>query len=180
MTSRIKMVGARTPKLRMFKRSGPLRGKRASIVITDASGPIPSEDGISWTADHVIDDPREPRITPTGILDHRGMMLLRVAVPIKVPMGFAIPQVNPPERDEVETLVPEDMLAVSEVGLGIGFVTPEEAEESEEDQASMLMQLIEAALEHTNGDKVAAKALLAEQGIEITFKDEIEPKDATP
>lgn len=135
-----------------------------------AAGPVPSDDGsISWTADHVIDDPREPHITPIGILDARGMMLLRVSIPIKVPMGFAIPQPNPPEADEVETIVPEDMLAVSEVGLGVGYVTPDEVEGDVEPDIG---SIIEAAMEEAGGDREKLQAILADLGIGIQFREE--------
>lgn len=97
------------------------------------SGPIPGEDGsISWTADHLVDDPREPILTPIGVLDARGQMLVRVRVPIKVKMGFHLPHQNQ-EPDEVETIVPEDMLAVSDCGMGLESLTPEEAEEEEDE-----------------------------------------------
>jgi hypothetical protein len=83
------------------------------------------------TADHVIDDPREPRIVPTGILDERGMMLVRVTIPIKCKMGFA--RMLPEDPGEVTTIVPEDMLAVSDIGEGLGFVEPHEVEGDEDE-----------------------------------------------
>jgi hypothetical protein len=61
----------------------------------------------------VVYEEREPTITPIGILDHRGMMLLRVTVPIKQTIGFHRPP-GPRDADEVETILPEDMLAVSD------------------------------------------------------------------
>lgn len=135
------------------------------------AGPVPSDDGsISWTADHVIDDPREPHITPIGVLDARGMMLLRVSIPIKVPLGFAIPQVREPEADCVETIVPEDMLAVSEVGLGVGYVTPDEVED--DDEGPDLAAMIEAAMEEAGGDREKLKTILGDLGVEIQFREE--------
>lgn len=40
------------------------------------------------TAQIVIDDSRTASATPTGILDARGEMLMRVTQPIKQPLGF--------------------------------------------------------------------------------------------
>lgn len=137
------------------------------------AGPVPSDDGsISWTADHVIDDPREPHITPIGVLDARGMMLLRVSIPIKVPLGFAIPQVREPEADCVETIVPEDMLAVSEVGLGVGYVTPDDLEGEDEEDGQDIGAIIEAAMEEAGGDREKLKTILGDLGIEIQFREE--------
>jgi hypothetical protein len=84
------------------------------------------------TADHVIDDPREPTITPLGVLDHRGKMLLRVTVPIKQKMGFHT--FIQPEPDEVETILPEDMLAVSDIGVGIAHLEPHEVDGPDDDE----------------------------------------------
>ena len=94
---------------------------------------IPADMDFSMTADHLIDDPREPIITPIGVLDHRGMMLVRVRIPIKVEMGFAIPN-RSQEPDEVEAILPEDMLAVSDIGEGVGHVSPDEAEAEDDDE----------------------------------------------
>lgn len=106
---------------------------RRYLAERPAAGPIPSCDGdISWTADHLVDDPREPIITPLGVLDARGMMLVRVRIPIKVPMGFHSP-VKSPEPDEVEAILPEDMLAISDVGMGVAHVDPGEAADPDED-----------------------------------------------
>lgn len=91
---------------------------------------IPADADFSMTADVVVDDPREPVITPIGVLDARGMMLVRVRVPIKVPMGFHSP-VDDPEPDEVEAILPEDMLAISDVGMGVESVTPDEVEDDD-------------------------------------------------
>ncbi|AFU86810.1 hypothetical protein D869_gp104 [Caulobacter phage CcrRogue] len=99
----------------------------------DRSGPIPTYDGdYSFTADHLIDDPREPNIVPIGLLDERGEMLLKVHMPIKVKMGFALPPSDRDDADEVVAYVPESQLIVSDIGLGQGFVTPKEADEAED------------------------------------------------
>jgi hypothetical protein len=136
------------------------------------AGPIPSEDGgISWTADHVIDDPREPRVTPTGVLDHRGMMYLRVAMPIKVKMGFHLPGVRE-AHDEVHTVVTEDLLSISDCGEGIGSFSPDEVEDDEEeDEAERIAVIIREAMEQANGDEEALRTILAEFGIEITITE---------
>lgn len=115
------------------------RLRRVSAVIngrrTRAYYAHEDEDGdVSLTADHVIDEPREPSLVPTGVLDANGQMLVRVTIPIKVPMGFAIPN---PRRDgagEVETIVPENMLQVSDISAGLGFLTPEEVEGGPEEE----------------------------------------------
>lgn len=102
-----------------------LRGPSSAYIHAD-------EDGfVSATADHVIDDPRQPRIEQTGVLDERGQMLCRVTVPIKVKMGFHIPGQEPVD-EEVCSIVPEDMLQVSDCGVGLGHVTTEELEEEDE------------------------------------------------
>lgn len=93
---------------------------------------IPADMEFSMTADHLVDEPREPIITPTGVLDHRGMMLVRVRIPIKVEMGFVVPN-RSQEPDEVEAIMPEDMLSVSDIGVGVAHVTPEEAEDDEDE-----------------------------------------------
>ncbi|AXQ68520.1 hypothetical protein HOT99_gp097 [Caulobacter phage CcrBL10] len=100
------------------------------------SGPIPTYDGdYSFTADHLIDDPREPNIVPLGLLDARGEELLKVHMPIKVKMGFALPPSDRDTADEVVAYVPESQLIVSDIGLGQGYVTPKEADEAEDLEA---------------------------------------------
>jgi hypothetical protein len=134
---------------------------------------LPSEQEFSITGDVVAWEEREPRITPTGVLDHRGMMLVRITVPIKEHIGFARDLDIEREPDEVETILPEDMLAVSDCGLGVGFVTPAEVDGGEEDDEGvtpeMMHDIIRAALEKCDGDADAARALLAEMGIEVEF-----------
>lgn len=101
-------------------RAAWVRPRRPTYV---RGGIIPSDQDFGMTADMVVDDPREPQIQPIGILDERGQMLCRVTVPIKVPMGFHSPQRGMPVGDEVETIVPEDMLAITDVaGGGLGYV----------------------------------------------------------
>lgn len=94
---------------------------------------IPADMEFSMTADCLVDEPREPIITPIGVLDHRGMMLVRVRIPIKVEMGFAIPN-RSQEPDEVEAILPEDMLSVSDIGVGVAHVSPEEADEEYDEE----------------------------------------------
>ena len=106
---------------------------RRYLAERPTGGPIPSDDGsISWTADHLVDDPREPIITPIGVLDERGMMLVRVRIPIKVAMGFHKMWENT-EPEEIEAIIPEDMLAISDCGMGVESMTPEEADDDYED-----------------------------------------------
>lgn len=149
--------------------AGPAQRTRAAMI------PCDSDYGV--TADHIVYEEREPTITPTGVLDHRGMMLLRVTVPIKVPIGFH----RPPGRDEateVETILPEDMLAVSDIGVGLGYLEPHEVDDQDQDEddpdaaasAETLEKVIRAALEKTNGDPAAAKELLADLGIDVEFE----------
>lgn len=130
---------------------------------------VPSEMEMGVTADFVVYEEREPRITPTGILDSRGMMLLRVTVPIKEEIGFVKPRMMESEPDEVETILPEDYLAVSDCGLGVGFVTPEEVEGDEDEHAAQIRSIINAVLEKCDGDPDLAKEMLAELGLEVEF-----------
>lgn len=119
---------------------------RRYLAERQTAGPIPSDDGsISWTADHLVDDPREPIITPVGVLDHRGMMLVRVRIPIKVAMGFHKAWEND-EPDEVEAILPEDLLSISDIGAGVGHVSPEEAgdeDEGEDEEDGSVVNLSE-------------------------------------
>lgn len=118
----------------------------------------------------VIDDPREPTIVATGVLDANGDMLLRVTTPIKVKMGFAIPTHD--EADEVVSIVPESLLGVSDSGLGVGFVTPEEAEaydgeHDEEDDAPQGLRVVatpELIAAHT-ALEAATRATAAQVGM---------------
>ncbi|AFU88640.1 hypothetical protein CcrSwift_gp322 [Caulobacter phage CcrSwift] len=95
--------------------------------------PVHDEMDYAASASTVVDDPREPSIVPTGVLDAAGEMLLKVHMPIKVPLGFAIPPVDRDDADEVVSYVPESQLIVSDIGLGRGYVTPEEADAGEID-----------------------------------------------
>lgn len=92
---------------------------------------VPTEMEMGITADVVVEDPREPRIEPLGILDARGQMLCRVTVPIKAEIGFV--KRRPPVLEEVSTIVAEDMLAVSDVpGTALGFVDESEIEDGDD------------------------------------------------
>jgi hypothetical protein len=96
-------------------------------------GMIPSESEFGMTADVVIDDPREPRIEPIGIFDARGKMLCRVTVPVRGKMGFHTSRTE--VLDEVSTIVPEDMLAISEdTGAGLASVDIDDMEADFEDE----------------------------------------------
>ncbi|USN15635.1 hypothetical protein KIKIMORA_05170 [Brevundimonas phage vB_BpoS-Kikimora] len=131
------------------------------------SGPIPGEDGsISWTADHLVDDPREPIMTPTGVLDSRGQMLVRVRVPIKVKMGFHLPHESR-EPDEVETIVPEDLLAVSDCGMGVESLTPEEADDGDGDDEDAPPPLNRDGLEENQVRLSDVLRTLTHQGVEV-------------
>ena len=97
------------------------------------AGLIPLEGDYAITADHVIDDPRDPSIGPTGIFDERGQMLYRVTVPVKVKMGFALPT-REAQQEEVSFVVAEDMLVVTDIeGTGLAYVDPRELELEEGD-----------------------------------------------
>ncbi|USN13842.1 hypothetical protein KABACHOK_00050 [Brevundimonas phage vB_BpoS-Kabachok] len=119
---------------------------RRYLAERQTAGPIPSDDGsISWTADHLVDDPREPIITPVGVLDHRGMMLVRVRIPIKVAMGFHKMWENQ-EPEEVEAIIPEDMLSISDIGAGVDHVPPEADDDDDEDGSTVNLSEVLSAL----------------------------------
>jgi hypothetical protein len=128
---------------------------------------IPEDMEFGMTADFIAYEEREPRITPTGVLDHRGMMLVRITVPIKEHIGFARDLDVEREADEVETILPEDMLAVSDCGLGVGFLTPDEVEDP--NHAEQMQALVHGALNKFNGDAEKAREFLASLGIDIEF-----------
>lgn len=89
-------------------------------------------DDMGMTSSVVVDDPRQPRLEATGILDPRGKMLVRVIMPIKAPLGFQTPGRRHVE-DELEAIVPEDLLRVSTQG-GVGSIrTGEDEDEYEYD-----------------------------------------------
>ncbi|ARB13851.1 hypothetical protein Ccr2_gp320 [Caulobacter phage Ccr2] len=122
--------------------------------------PVHDEMDYAASASTVVDDPREPSIVPTGVLDAAGEMLLKVHMPIKVPLGFAIPLVDRDDADEVVSYVPESQLIVSDIGLGRGYVTPEEADAGEIDGH-------EAHEEHPGQASIripATKAVIAAHG----------------
>lgn len=162
------------PLSRWIAQREPYRGGYAGpseVNLRTRAAILPTDQEFSLTGDVVAWEEREPRITPTGVLDHRGMMLVRVTVPIKEHIGFARDLDVEREPDEVETILPEDMLAVSDCGLGVGFVTPDEVEGADEavNSPETIHAIINAALEKCEGDPEAAKALLAELGIEVEF-----------
>ncbi len=97
------------------------------------AGFFPTSDGDYFvTADHVIDEPREPTIVPIGVLDAQGEMLVRITIPVRLPtIGFHLPPGSGQEADCVEAILPENMVAVSDIGVGIGHVTPAEIEDDE-------------------------------------------------
>lgn len=131
---------------------------------------IPADMDFSMTADHLVDDPREPIITPLGVLDHRGMMLVRVRIPIKVAMGFHKAWTND-EPDEVEAILPEDMLSVSDIGAGVDHVDPDEVDDEDEDDGGSTVNLSEVlkAL-HSQGLKV---------NVDVEFVDAEAPEGPT-
>lgn len=137
---------------------------------------IPADMDFGVTADHIVYEEREPRITPTGILDHRGMMLVRITVPIKEEIGFARDLEIERQPDEVETILPEDMLAISDCGLGVGYVRPHEVE-GDDASPEMIERIVRAAIAKCDGDPDAAKAMLAEMGIDVEF-DTVDAEDA--
>lgn len=100
-----------------------------------SAGPVPIGDGdVSWTADHVIDEPREPVIVPIGVLDSRGEMLVRITMPIKQRMGFNTGSADwrGEVEDTVETVIAQDMVSVSDCGAGIAHIEPHECEGEDE------------------------------------------------
>lgn len=79
------------------------------------------------TADHVVDDPRQPRLIPTGVLDANGEMLVRVYLPIKCRLGFHIPNERDVE-DEVLMILPESQISIAEDMPGSGYGHIEDSE----------------------------------------------------
>jgi len=144
-----------------------------STWVRTRSGMLPSETEYGMTADHLIDDPREPYVMPTGLLDSRGVMLLRITVPIKVAMGFEFPAKDE-EPDVVETILPEDYLSVSDIGIGTAWIDYRDVEPEAE---PTIEEIVRAALEHADGDPELAKAMLLEHGIEAEFTIEPKPEE---
>ena len=68
----------------------------------------------AYTAATVIDDPRQPRIIRTGILDRRGEMIVRVVQLQRVPMGFATG--CQPQPDSITTWLPESLVQITQPG----------------------------------------------------------------
>lgn len=106
--------------------------KKTTAGIKARGGLFPAEQDYNATADHVLDDPREPRMVATGVYDASGEMLIRVTMPIKQRMGFATPGWQNEEGDEVEMVIAANMLNVSDGGHGCGHVSPDELEDYEE------------------------------------------------
>lgn len=103
------------------------------------------------TADHVIDDPRQPRIQATGVLNEQGEMIFRVAVPIKLArIGFG-PHPDAPaldEEDEVHFIVTENQLHVIEDAVSpesIGYLTLEDVGDGGEEEDDEEIDIEEAA-----------------------------------
>lgn len=130
----------------------------------------PNEDGgISAGTTMVVDDPREPRIIATGILDEHGDMLCRVVVPIKLKQaGFLqFDEVD----DEVVAIVPDSMLHVVDVaGEGVGFVDLSEVS-PEQEAFDEFAQQIEALVDHLEADQpllAELKKVLWEEAPDLT------------
>lgn len=95
---------------------------------------IPADMDFSMTADHLVDDPREPRVMPTGVLDERGNMICRIFIPIKQQLGFYTggnAWTGDCEEDVV-LMQTADMIQMSDIGIGIESVDPSELEGDEE------------------------------------------------
>lgn len=103
------------------RRLKPLNATKSAYVNYDEDGDI------SMTSDTYIEDQRQPILTPTGVLDASGDMIIRVAMPIREKVGFAIPNPkNPP--DMVEYLAPAESLTIVEENMGgVSSVTEAEA-----------------------------------------------------
>ena len=107
---------------------------------------LPADAEYGMTADHVIDEPRQPRMIATGILDENGEMLVRVVIPIRLSrIGFDTPQRD--VKDEVVAIVPESMLHVVEdcPGEGIGHVDPSEVDYVTGDEEHDAFEIIPSA-----------------------------------
>ncbi len=113
--------------------SRPVRFNKIGPVHIDEDGDT------SWTADTVVDEPREPQMFETGVLDPRGQPIIRVCIPVKLGrIGFdfshlpeyaaALAEID--QCDEVTTYTTHDQLQVVEdaPGQGLAYVTPEELE----------------------------------------------------
>ncbi|AXQ69534.1 hypothetical protein HOU02_gp191 [Caulobacter phage CcrBL9] len=99
-------------------------------------GVHPVYDECFATADHVYEEPRGPQIVPTGILDERGVMLCRVTMPIKQQLGINTGgnAWTGEFEDEVEALMPADMLRISTGGGGVSEIDASEFDEDFEDE----------------------------------------------
>ena len=91
------------------------------------------DDGYCAGASTLIDEPRQPQIAETGILDARGVPLVRVTFPVKVKMGFHPPKPSEDIPETVGVVIPADMLSVTETpGGGMGYVDLSEVESEDE------------------------------------------------
>lgn len=99
--------------------ANPRRPQPGVLPARERGGLLPVDQDYALTADTVVDDPREPQIVPTGVLDERGQMLCRVIMPLKVKMGFH--STMEPAEEDVMMLVPEDMLRISDCGAGMDY-----------------------------------------------------------
>lgn len=107
------------------------------------AGGIPDGDGdFSWTAEVLVDDPREPQLFATGILDPLGDPIIRVVTPVKLDkIGFdfsdipayAAAQAAQDQFDEVVAYTTESQLSVVQdaPGEGITHVHPDMLEDGE-------------------------------------------------
>lgn len=115
------------------------RRNRGRWKIDARGGVYPVHDDTDFvaTADVVIDSHREPVITDSGILDARGVPLIRIEVPIKQQMGFNTGgnAWTGEYQDTVSTMLPADMVRqTGEPGIGVGHVDAEEFDELEDDE----------------------------------------------
>ncbi len=160
---------------RGLMRDVPAQSIKRTRLLTPKSAYVKyDEDGeVSMTADVVEDDPREPIITSTGLLNAAGEELLKVMMPVKVKMGFDTKSGK--IQDTVIFRIPEPDLNVSDVGLGKGYidVAEFEAEEREETAAEKAeLDKMEAAFLQAEADGKAVRLSevirqITEQGITI-------------
>lgn len=112
------------------------RGVRPYSVPPPRGAIIPAEMDFSMTADHLVEEPRDPRIIPTGVLDEAGNMICRVIVPIKQQMGFFTGgnAWTGDAEEEVVLLQTDNMIRMSDCGIGIESVDPAELEGDYDDE----------------------------------------------
>lgn len=124
------------------------RKKRARLInpyVTPTLPPVaarvragvhPTYDECFATADHVYEEHRGPQITPTGVLDERGVMLCRVTMPIKQQLGINTGgnSWTGDYDEDVEALVPADMLRISTGGGGVSEIDASEYDDEDFDE----------------------------------------------